>query len=67
MINGASVSRIEEHCRKINAAKKELQYAGPCHKRDLMKYIRRMEKEVATYERYQKRATRLANQRSTVT
>lgn len=66
MISGASVSRIEEYRRKINAAKTELQHAGPCHKRDLLKYIHRMEREVAIYARYQKSSS-FSCERSAIT
>lgn len=37
---------------KIKAAKEELKTAGPIHKRDLKKYISRMEALLKSYERF---------------
>ena len=51
-----------EHKARIYAAKQELKTAGPHHRRDLLKHIHRMEKELLTYDRYQ----RSARQRETV-
>ena len=42
----------EEMVSKIRAAKAELPDAGKCHRRDLMKHIRRMEKELRIYDSY---------------
>ena len=42
----------DNHIRKIRKAKADLKTAGPVHRRDLIKYIRRMEKELLIYERY---------------
>lgn len=37
---------------KLQAAKVDLQTAGPIHRRDLIKHIRRMERELRDYDRY---------------
>ena len=34
----------DELIQKIDAAKREMEHAGPIHRRDLAKHIRRMEK-----------------------
>ena len=36
----------DELIQKIDAAKREMEHAGPIHRRDLAKHIRRMEKEL---------------------
>ena len=36
----------DELIQKIDAAKREMERAGPIHRRDLAKHIRRMEKEL---------------------
>ena len=46
----------EEHKAAIRAAKEELKTAGPHHRRDLLKHIHRMEKELLIYDRYQQAA-----------
>lgn len=40
----------DEHIEKINAAKEELKTAGPIHRKDLQKYIRRLEKDLRVYD-----------------
>jgi len=45
----------DEWKAKIRAAKAELKTAGPYHRRDLMKHIHRMEKELRIYDFYHKR------------
>ena len=42
----------EEHVAKIRAAKEELKTAGAIHKKDLMRHIKRLEKELRVYDRY---------------
>ena len=42
----------DEHIAKIRAAKAELKTAGPIHRKDLIRYIRRMEKELRIYDSY---------------
>ena len=46
----------EEHLQKIREAKQQLKTAGPHHRRDLVKYIYRMQKELMIYDRYRKTA-----------
>lgn len=41
-----------ELIQKLTAAKQELKSAGPIHRRDLRKHIRRLEKELRTYDFY---------------
>lgn len=55
----AETMRNQQKAR-IYAAKHELKTAGPYHRRDLLKHIHRMEKELLIYDRYQQaaRATR---------
>ena len=49
------VDRIrEEYAAKLNAAREELKTAGPIHRRDLIKHIRRMEHELRDYDRFHK-------------
>ena len=45
----------EDWKQKIRAAKAELKTAGPCHRRDLEKHIRRMEKELLIYDFYHRK------------
>ena len=56
-------SRDEQKSR-IYAAKQELKTAGPHHRRDLLKHIHRMEKELLIYDRYQQ-AARVSRERAT--
>lgn len=46
----------EELVAKIAAAKEELEQAGIIHRRDLTKHIRRMERELHDYDRFQSEA-----------
>jgi len=46
----------DEHKARIRAAKQELKTAGPHHRRDLLKYIHRMQKELLIYDKYQQAA-----------
>lgn len=46
----------EEHKAAISAAKAELKTAGPHHRRDLLKHIHRMQKELMIYDKYQQAA-----------
>lgn len=55
----------DEHKAAIRAAKEELKTAGPHHRRDLLKHIHRMQKELLIYDRYQQQA-RIARERATV-
>jgi ribosome recycling factor len=47
----------EEHLKKIREAKEQLKTAGPHHRRDLMKYIHRLQKEVMIYDKYRQAAS----------
>ena len=58
------MTRREEHKSQIRAAKEELKTAGPHHRRDLLKHIHRMEKELLIYDRYQQ-AARITRERAT--
>ena len=40
----------EELSQKIDAAKREMEHAGPIHRRDLAKHIRRLEKELRFFD-----------------
>ena len=42
----------EEYVDRIRAAKTELKTAGAIHKKDLQRYIRRLEKELRIYDNY---------------
>jgi hypothetical protein len=46
----------EELLRKIFNAKMEMRTAGPHHRRDLLKHIHRMQKELTIYDKYQQAA-----------
>lgn len=58
------MTRREEQKARIRAAKQELKTAGPYHRRDLLKHIHRMEKELLIYDRYQQ-AARISRERAT--
>ena len=58
------MSEREEQKARIYAAKQELKTAGPHHRRDLLKHIHRMEKELLIYDRYQQ-AARVSRERAT--
>lgn len=47
-----------ELAEKIRIAKDALMFSGPMHRRDLQKHIRRMEKELRDYDRFQEQAKR---------
>ena len=46
----------EAHIEKIRSAIQEMKTAGPCHKRDLAKSIKRMKKELIIYDKYHNQA-----------
>lgn len=50
------MNQREQHKAAIRAAKQELKTAGPHHRRDLMKHIHRMQKELRIYDFYQQQA-----------
>lgn len=41
---------------KLNVAREELKTAGPIHRKDLLRHIRRMERELRDYDRFHKEA-----------
>ena len=43
----------DELMQKIKATTEEIRTAGPIHKRDLHKHLKRMRAELAKYDRYQ--------------
>ena len=55
----------DEIKRKIYNAEMEMRTAGPCHRRDLLKHIHRMQKELLIYDRYQQ-AARVTRERTAV-
>lgn len=48
----------EEMSTAIARRKQEIKTAGPVHKRDLMKNIRRLQRELRDYDRFQAEARR---------
>ena len=46
----------DKHKAAIRAAKEQLKTAGPHHRRDLLKHIHRMQKELTIYDKYQQAA-----------
>lgn len=46
----------EAYVKKLNAARNELKTAGPIHRKDLTRHIRRMERELRDYDRFHKEA-----------
>jgi len=46
----------EQHKAAIRVAKEQLKTAGPHHRRDLLKHIHRMQKELLIYDKYQQAA-----------
>ena len=56
-LGGDQVTR-QELTDRIRRAKAEAKSAGPIHRRDLKKHIRRMEKELKDYNRFHAEAAR---------
>ena len=52
------MSQREILVQKLAQAKADLKTAGPIHRRDLQKYIHRMERELRDYDRFQSAARR---------
>ena len=50
------MSMRDEWKAQIRAAKEELKTAGPHHRRDLLKHIHRIQKELMIYDKYQQAA-----------
>lgn len=42
----------DEHVSRLRQAKAELKTAGPIHRKDLQRYIKRLEKELRIYDHY---------------
>ena len=48
----------EQLIERIEMTKKAIQFAGPVHRRDLRKHLKRMLAQVAQYDRFQAEARR---------
>lgn len=46
----------QEHLEKIRMYKNQLKTSGPKHRRDIMKHIHRLEKELKIYDALQRQA-----------
>lgn len=44
----------DDFVAKLKAARQELKTAGPIHRKDLTRHIRRMERELYDYDRFHK-------------
>lgn len=55
MADGKNREQLEE---KIMQTKHEMKTAGPVHRRDLWKHLKRMRAELAQYDRFQAEAKR---------
>ena len=47
---------MDELQEKIRLTEKAIMFAGPIHRRDLQKHLRRMQKELRDYDRFQREA-----------
>ena len=52
------MTKREEHLAAMQTVKDQLKTAGPCHRRDLLRQLHRMEKDLKEYDRYQAMAKR---------
>jgi hypothetical protein len=50
------MEKRDQHKAAILAAKEQLKTAGPHHRRELLKHIHRMQKELLIYDKYQQAA-----------
>ena len=50
----------EQLIDRIEMTKKAIQFAGPVHRRDLRKHLKRMLGQLAQYDRYRKEAEGVA-------
>lgn len=50
------MTQREQHKAAIEAIKAQIRTAGPCHKRDLIRQLHRMQKELLIYDRYRQAA-----------
>lgn len=48
------MTKREEHLMKIARTRNELKTAGPVHRRDLLRCLARLEREIKQYDRYRK-------------
>lgn len=46
----------DELQERINLTETAIMFAGPIHRRDLQKHLRRMQKELRDYDRFQREA-----------
>ena len=46
----------DEMIEKIDITKKEIMFAGPVHRRDLEKHLRKLKRELRDYDRFQREA-----------
>ena len=53
----ASEMNREQLAERIRSVKREMQTAGPIHKRDLEKHLHRMQVAARRYDRYRKEAS----------
>ena len=58
------MDKRQEYAEKLNAAKEELKNAGCIHRRDLIRQINQMKKDLMIYDRYQREAARFPRERS---
>lgn len=66
MFDSKTEAKIREYEELIKQKRLEMRNCGRTHRRDTEKYVRKMEKELMTYIRYQQEAS-LSGQRSAVT
>ena len=60
------MTKQEELREQIKAKRKEAETAGAIHKRDLMRCIKRLEKELRTYCYYQRKAKETDKERQRI-
>ena len=56
---GSSVSQRDRFLEEIKAVEEQIKTAGPIHRRDLIRQIKRMKRELRTYDRYHRGCQRL--------
>lgn len=54
---GKCYAARETLVQQISKAREEMKTAGPIHRRDLQKHIKRMETQLKVYDRYRRKAT----------
>ena len=55
------MAKRDEYVREMEAVRERLETAGPCHKRDLMRQLHQMEKDIKTYDLYHCKARTARN------